>query len=238
MAIRYGRFEMPKTLVKDESTATDTYAKFTAEPFEAGYGHTVGNSVRRVLLSSLEGAAITAAKITGAQHEFATLPGVVEDVTDIVLNHAGQRGELVLRAGDFYRGNGRAFERGKQNAPEGVPNGVTIAGLKWLGGEFCISICGRALVFDESLRHFKTTVTDWHNLIADFGQRIADGFFFPVSGIYFPVFLSPGSPWRVRPRIQRRRPRDQRRNFKNSLRSRNKDDPGDFASGIDSIASQ
>ena len=77
---------MPKTLSKDESSATDTYAKFTAEPFEAGYGHTVGNSLRRVLLSSLEGAAITAVKITGAQHEFATLPGVVEDVTDIVLN--------------------------------------------------------------------------------------------------------------------------------------------------------
>ncbi|HEV2994816.1 MAG TPA: DNA-directed RNA polymerase subunit alpha, partial [Chthoniobacterales bacterium] len=51
---------MPKTLVKDENTATDTYAKFIAEPFEAGYGHTVGNSLRRVLLSSLEGAAITA----------------------------------------------------------------------------------------------------------------------------------------------------------------------------------
>ncbi len=77
---------MPKTLSKDENTTTDTYAKFTAEPFEAGYGHTVGNSLRRVLLSSLEGAAITAVKITGAQHEFATLPGVVEDVTDIVLN--------------------------------------------------------------------------------------------------------------------------------------------------------
>src|SRR6478672_2120882 len=86
MPIRYGRFEMPKTLTKDESTATDTYAKFVAEPFEAGYGHTVGNSLRRVLLSSLEGAAITAVKIAGAQHEFATLPGVVEDVTDIVLN--------------------------------------------------------------------------------------------------------------------------------------------------------
>ena len=86
MPIRYGRFEMPKTLGKEESTATDTYAKFIAEPFEAGYGHTVGNSLRRVLLSSLEGAAITAVKIAGAQHEFATLPGVVEDLTDIVLN--------------------------------------------------------------------------------------------------------------------------------------------------------
>src|ERR1700694_6295905 len=86
MPVRYGRFEMPKTLVKDEDSATDTYAKFVAEPFEAGYGHTVGNSLRRVRLSWLEGAAIPAVKITGVQHEFATLPGVVEDVTDIVLN--------------------------------------------------------------------------------------------------------------------------------------------------------
>src|SRR5437763_5522981 len=86
MPIRYGRFEMPKTLTKDESTATDTYAKFSAEPVEAGHGHAVGNSPRRVLPSAREGAAITAVKIAGAHHEFATLPGVVEDVTDIVLN--------------------------------------------------------------------------------------------------------------------------------------------------------
>ncbi len=77
---------MPNRLVKDESTATDTSARFTAEPFEGGYGHTIGNSLRRVLLSSLEGAAITSVKITGAAHEFSTLPGVVEDVTDIILN--------------------------------------------------------------------------------------------------------------------------------------------------------
>jgi DNA-directed RNA polymerase subunit alpha len=86
MTVRLGRFEMPKSLVKDEATATETYAKFVAEPFEAGYGHTVGNSLRRVLLSSLEGAAITSARITGAQHEFASMPGVVVDVSDIVLN--------------------------------------------------------------------------------------------------------------------------------------------------------
>src|ERR671912_559402 len=86
MPVRLGRFEMPKSLTKEDSSATETYAKFIAEPFEAGYGHTVGNSLRRVLLSSLEGAAITAVKITGADHEFQTLPHVVEDVTDIVLN--------------------------------------------------------------------------------------------------------------------------------------------------------
>ena len=61
---------MPKSLTKEEATATETYTRFTAEPFEAGYGHTVGNSLRRVLLSSLEGAAITSVRITGAQHEF------------------------------------------------------------------------------------------------------------------------------------------------------------------------
>src|SRR6516225_7158004 len=86
MPARLAHFEMPKTLTKDEASATETYAKFIAEPFEAGYGRTVGNSLRRVLLSSLEGAAITLIRITGAQHEFATLPGIVEDVTDIVLN--------------------------------------------------------------------------------------------------------------------------------------------------------
>jgi DNA-directed RNA polymerase subunit alpha len=77
---------MPKRLTKDESTATDTHAKFFAEPFETGYGHTIGNSIRRVLLSSLEGAAITSVKVDGAMHEFTTIEGVVEDVTDIVLN--------------------------------------------------------------------------------------------------------------------------------------------------------
>ena len=86
MPVRLGRFEMPKRLTKEESTATETYAKFIAEPFETGYGHTIGNSVRRVLLSSLEGAAVTSIKIDGAMHEFTTVDGVVEDVTDMILN--------------------------------------------------------------------------------------------------------------------------------------------------------
>jgi len=77
---------MPKRLIKEDSTATETYARFIAEPFETGYGHTIGNSLRRVLLSSLEGAAITSIKIDGAMHEFGIVEGVVEDVTDIVLN--------------------------------------------------------------------------------------------------------------------------------------------------------
>ena len=86
MAIRLAPFEHPKRLAKEEATASPTYAKFIAEPFETGYGHTVGNSLRRVLLSSLEGAAITSIKIDGAQHEFSAVEDVVEDVAEIILN--------------------------------------------------------------------------------------------------------------------------------------------------------
>lgn len=83
---RLGKFELPNRLVKDESTATETYAQFTAEPFETGYGHTIGNSLRRILLSSIEGAAFSSVKIDNVDHEFQSLDGVVEDITDIVLN--------------------------------------------------------------------------------------------------------------------------------------------------------
>ena len=86
MPKRLGKFELPNRLVKVEETATDTFAVFQAEPFEAGYGHTIGNSLRRVLLSSIEGAAISSIKIEGVQHEFQSIEGIVEDVTDIVLN--------------------------------------------------------------------------------------------------------------------------------------------------------
>lgn len=80
---------MPKRVVKDEAQSEENYGLFIAEPFEAGYGRTIGNSIRRVLLSSLEGAAVSSVKINGALHEFCTLPGVVEDVTDIILNLKG-----------------------------------------------------------------------------------------------------------------------------------------------------
>lgn len=86
MIKRLGKFELPNRLSKNEETATDTYAAFVAEPFEAGYGHTIGNSLRRVLLSSIEGAAISSVKIEGVAHEFQSVEGVIEDVTDIVLN--------------------------------------------------------------------------------------------------------------------------------------------------------
>ncbi|MBR7107486.1 MAG: DNA-directed RNA polymerase subunit alpha [Lentisphaeria bacterium] len=79
-------FPMPKSIVVDEATETPTYAKFTAQPFQRGFGHTLGNSLRRVLLSSLDGTAICSVRIDDAKHEFDSLENVVEDVTEIVLN--------------------------------------------------------------------------------------------------------------------------------------------------------
>lgn len=79
-------FPMPQSIEIEESTVTEYYAKFIAAPFQSGFGHTIGNSLRRVLLSSLEGAAISAVRIDGVEHEFASIPNVIEDVTEIVLN--------------------------------------------------------------------------------------------------------------------------------------------------------
>ncbi|HKI33008.1 MAG TPA: DNA-directed RNA polymerase subunit alpha [Gemmataceae bacterium] len=86
MRIRWRGLELPNRVVSDRATLTDTYGKFSVEPFERGFGTTVGNSLRRILLSSLEGSAVTRVKIQGVQHEITTIPGVVEDVTDIILN--------------------------------------------------------------------------------------------------------------------------------------------------------
>lgn len=98
-------FQKPKRLAADLSSLTETYGQFTAQPFEPGFGTTIGNSVRRALLSSIEGAAITAIRIEGISHEFSPIPGVVEDATDIILNmkqvpmrlHSGDSRTLRLR---------------------------------------------------------------------------------------------------------------------------------------------
>jgi len=121
MPIRLSRFEMPRRVQKEENTATATYARFIAEPFEVGYARTIGNSLRRVLLSSIEGVAITSVKVNGASHEFSALPGVSEDVTDIILNlkrvllksysrnpvwlKLNKKGPCVVTAGDFAEEN-------------------------------------------------------------------------------------------------------------------------------------
>lgn len=94
MGVKWRDFQMPKRLDCDESSYTNTYGKFIAEPFERGYGVTLGNSLRRILLSSIEGSAVTSIRIEGVSHEFATMTGVLESVTEIVLNIKG----LIVRS--------------------------------------------------------------------------------------------------------------------------------------------
>ena len=86
MRVRWRGMELPSRVVPVSETLTDTYGMFTVEPFERGFGRTIGNSLRRILLSSLEGSAVTTVRIAGADHEFTTIPGIVEDGTDIILN--------------------------------------------------------------------------------------------------------------------------------------------------------
>lgn len=86
MRIRWRGLELPTRVVSDQAVSIPTYGRFIIEPFERGLGTTVGNSLRRILLSSLEGAAVTSVKIAGAEHEFQSMPGLMEDVTDIILN--------------------------------------------------------------------------------------------------------------------------------------------------------
>ncbi len=86
MHIRWRGLELPSIVTCDKDALTPTFGRFVAEPFERGFGSTIGNGLRRILLSSLEGSAVTQLKIHSAQHEFATIPGVLDDITDIVLN--------------------------------------------------------------------------------------------------------------------------------------------------------
>jgi DNA-directed RNA polymerase subunit alpha len=86
LRVRWRGLELPSRIQEDPKFRSDMFGRFTIEPFERGFGTTIGNSLRRVLLSSLEGAAVTQVRIAGAEHEFTTLPGVMEDVTDIILN--------------------------------------------------------------------------------------------------------------------------------------------------------
>jgi DNA-directed RNA polymerase subunit alpha len=93
-------FQMPEMVEIDEATHTDTYGKFIVQPLERGYGVTIGNSLRRVLISSLQGAAIVSVTIDGVLHEFSTIPGVTEDVTEIMLNLKGVRFKLLNKKPD------------------------------------------------------------------------------------------------------------------------------------------
>lgn len=89
MAVRYGKFELPTKIKIDDATRKPNFARFIAEPFEKGFGHTVGNALRRIMLSSLEAPAIASVRIEGVQHEYMAIDGIIEDMTHIILNLKG-----------------------------------------------------------------------------------------------------------------------------------------------------
>src|SRR5919106_5612385 len=113
-------FQKPKRLVANTETLTERFGQFTAQPFERGFGSTIGNGLRRVLLSSIEGAAITAVRIEGVAHEFSPIPGVAEDATDIILNlkqvpfKMMGEGTRTVRLGGEQAGEGRSGEHETQ----------------------------------------------------------------------------------------------------------------------------
>lgn len=127
----------PKRLQVDTDTLSDHYGKFTAEPFERGFGTTLGNALRRVLLSSLQGAAITSVRIKGVLHEFSTVPGVTEDVTDIILN---LKSVLVALQGSEPR-NVRIVKKGAGAITAG--DIITDSNVEILNPELHIATCGK-----------------------------------------------------------------------------------------------
>ena len=128
MRIRWRGLELPSRVICNRETLTDTFGEFHVEPFERGFGHTVGNSLRRILLSSLEGSAITKIKIQGVQHEFSSIPGMVDDITDLVLNvkllvvknhseHSGPSGSTATAGASSRRPTSCTTSRSRSSTP-------------------------------------------------------------------------------------------------------------------------
>jgi len=135
----------PKQLQVEKESLSATYGKFYAEPFERGFGTTLGNSLRRVLLSSLQGAAITSVRIKGVQHEFSSVPGVTEDVTDIILNLKGVR----LRLHGSDQATIRIIHKGEGVIKAGdimVPHNVEI-----MNPDHHVATCGKDAVFEVEM---------------------------------------------------------------------------------------
>ena len=183
MPIRLSRFEMPKRVLKDEETATDVYGRFIAEPFEVGYGRTLGNTLRRVLLSSIEGAAVTSIKIKGADHEFCSLKGVEEDVTDIILNIK----KVLLKT--YTREPGSIMVKVKG------PGEVTAADIKTDGSVEVLNPDHHiATLADDGRLEMELTIktgrgfcpAEWNKIEdADIGWIPVDSVFSPVSRVNF-----------------------------------------------------
>ena len=175
----------PKRLQVETDTLTDGYGKFVAEPFERGFGTTLGNSLRRILLSSLQGAAITSVRIKGVQHEFSSVPGVTEDVTDIILNLKGVKVQL---HGHEPR-NIRIVKKGAGVVKAG--DIITDSNIEILNPDHHIATCGKEadLEVDMSVAMGKGYVPADRNRDSDapVGTIPVDAIFSPIQKVNFTV---------------------------------------------------
>jgi DNA-directed RNA polymerase subunit alpha len=171
-------FQRPKRLACEPETATGRYAKFFAQPFERGFGTTIGNCLRRALLSSIEGAAITAVKIEGVLHEFSSIPGVVEDATDIILN--------LKRIPFKLHGAGPKTLRVERNVPGEMLSGEieTDAEVEILDPNVHIATIseGGSLVVEMRLKRGRGYVSAERN----FDEDLAVGYI-PIDSVHSPV---------------------------------------------------
>ncbi|MDD3800896.1 DNA-directed RNA polymerase subunit alpha [Desulfuromonas thiophila] len=175
----------PKRLQVDSRSLTDCYGKFTAEPFERGFGTTIGNSLRRILLSSLQGAAITSIRIKGVLHEFSTVPGVTEDVTDIILNLKA----VLLRLHGHESRNLRIVKKGAGVITAG--DIITDANVEILNPDLCIATCTKEadVEMDLVVSLGKGYVTAERNRDekAPVGTIPIDAIFSPIKKVNFAV---------------------------------------------------
>jgi DNA-directed RNA polymerase subunit alpha len=171
-------FQRPKRLACETETATGRYAKFYAQPFERGFGTTIGNCLRRALLSSIEGAAITAVKIEGVLHEFSSIPGVVEDATDIILN--------LKRIPFKLHGAGPKTLRVERNVPGEMLSGEieTDAEVEILDPNVHVATIseGGSLVIEMRLKRGRSYVSAERN----FDEDLAVGYI-PIDSVHSPV---------------------------------------------------
>jgi len=185
MDLRKKGFQLPDKIRFDEETLTDTYGKLIAEPFERGYGPTLGNSLRRVLISSLEGAAVTAVKIRGALHEFSHITGVKQDVMDIILNIKKLRFKMYT--------DSKKIATIKVSGPKEVKGGDlhVDSGIEVLNPEQVIATLDKGASFDAEMyiRKGKGYVSSELNKEEDLpvDMLAIDSVFSPVKKVNFSV---------------------------------------------------
>ncbi len=184
MRMRWRGMDLPVSVRCNDATLTDTFGEFIAEPFERGVGYTIGNSLRRMLLSSIEGAAVVAVRIEGVLHEYGTIPGVLQDVSDIVLNVKQVKVKL--------DGVTETVMRVDAKGPCDVKAGdiITEAGVKVVNGDLLIASLEKdaSLRMDLHVRKGRGYVpAEEHELEKVVGLIPVDAFFSPVKRVEYKV---------------------------------------------------